>query len=82
MWGGSLLNAIGGKHFEKSQFWIFLEYQILFKNTPMKDTHEEDPYLPKPLGNRRKLAFIFSNSFCRLISNYLGLLYLPFWGFY
>ena len=59
-----------------------------FKNTnfylriPIKDKNEEDPWISKFLGNRRKLAFIFSNSFCKLIIKYLGLLYLPFWGFY
>ena len=47
----------------------------------MKVTHEEYPKIPKTLGNKRKLAFIFSSSFRRLIRNYLGLLHLPFWEF-
>ena len=32
-WGGSLLNAIGGKHFEKRRFYIFR----LFKNTVIRN---------------------------------------------
>ena len=72
----ALLNAIGGKgnfaFFKNTNFYLII---------PMKVTHEEYPWIPKTLGNKRKLAFIFSSSFCRLIRNYLGLLHLPFWEF-
>ena len=77
----SWLNAIGDKHFEKGNF-AFFENTDFYLRIPMKDTYEEDPWKTKALRNRRKFAFIFSNCFCRLISNYLGLLCLPLWGFY
>ena len=75
-WGGSLLNAIVGKHFEKRQFYIF----CVFKNTVMRNLVLRYPWIPETFGNTKKLAFLPSSSFFRLISNYL--LSLPFWGFY
>ena len=68
----------------KKNNFAFLKNTNFYLGISIKDTRgqDQDPWIPKTLGNRTKFAFIFSNNFCILINNYLGPPCLPFWGFY
>ena len=50
-WGRSLQNAIGGKHFEKRQFYIFR----LFNNTVMRNSVLRFPGTPATFRNTKSL---------------------------